>query len=351
MRLYIFNPEHEIALAHGSPFFTAPRAGRLLRSDLGFLPALWAMGDDIVWTDSPQKALEATCKLGVEVPPRLFADTRMIKRVVNQVDGVEPWGWDAAIHQELLRLGVRKEVMPTDEELERIRFISHRRQVNVLLEMMRLTNLKNKIVGECIEINNEADLLYQLNLRTKVVLKAPWSCSGRGVRLVTTPIDSVVYHWAKGIIPSQGSIMLEPWYDKATNFGMEFFFDDTGIHYQGLSLFNTNKTAYTGNIIASEEAKRSFLAQQISPKLIDEVCEAILFVFPQCFPNFYYGPFGIDMMVVKDKNDKKFIHPCVEINFRRTMGHVAIDLQKRHLRKKHAMKIAFEGGHYHLNLL
>ena len=28
LRLHIFNPEHDIALAHGSPLFTSPRAGR-----------------------------------------------------------------------------------------------------------------------------------------------------------------------------------------------------------------------------------------------------------------------------------------------------------------------------------
>jgi hypothetical protein len=36
----------------------------------------------------------------------------------------------------------------------------------------------------------------------------------------------------------------------------------------------------------------------------------------------YSGPFGIDMMIIKDG----FLHPCVEINLRRTMGHVALSL-------------------------
>jgi len=37
----------------------------------------------------------------------------------------------------------------------------------------------------------------------------------------------------------------------------------------------------------------------------------------------YRGPFGLDMMVVK--GDGGFLlHPCVEINLRRTMGHVAL---------------------------
>jgi hypothetical protein len=38
MRLHIFNPEHDIALAANLKRFTAPHAGRQMRADLGFLP-------------------------------------------------------------------------------------------------------------------------------------------------------------------------------------------------------------------------------------------------------------------------------------------------------------------------
>ena len=42
MKLHIFNPEHDIALAANLSNFTAPHAGRRLRHDLGYLPAIWA---------------------------------------------------------------------------------------------------------------------------------------------------------------------------------------------------------------------------------------------------------------------------------------------------------------------
>ena len=47
MTLHIFNPEHDIALASGLANFTAPHAGRQLRHDLGFLPAIWAQEGDV----------------------------------------------------------------------------------------------------------------------------------------------------------------------------------------------------------------------------------------------------------------------------------------------------------------
>ena len=41
----------------------------------------------------------------------------------------------------------------------------------------------------------------------------------------------------------------------------------------------------------------------------------------------YTGPFGVDMMVVRHADGAGHsIHPCVELNLRRTMGHVALHL-------------------------
>ena len=51
MTLHVFNPEHDIALASNLPNFTAPRAARGLRSDLGYIPVLWAEDGDAVLVD------------------------------------------------------------------------------------------------------------------------------------------------------------------------------------------------------------------------------------------------------------------------------------------------------------
>ena len=64
MKLHIFNPEHDIALASNLSNFTAPHAGRQLRSDLGFLPALWAKEGDrilVAHEESATKAFRRVC--------------------------------------------------------------------------------------------------------------------------------------------------------------------------------------------------------------------------------------------------------------------------------------------------
>ena len=56
MKLHIFNPDHDLALAANQKIFTAPHAGRLLRGDLSFIPALWADDGDLVLVDDIDNA-------------------------------------------------------------------------------------------------------------------------------------------------------------------------------------------------------------------------------------------------------------------------------------------------------
>lgn len=376
LRLHIFNPEHDIALAHGSPLFTSPRAGRQLRADLGFLPALWAGEESVVWTDQPQEALEAVRRLGLDVPPGLFVDTPSLRRLAGQVQAVDPWGWDAALCHQLQRLGVNLRILPTAEELEEVRALSHRRTAKELLDSIQHTSLTDnsigdsvkekeeviettskavelrgeaiELTGEAIEVKDEAALLQQLARWPEAVLKAPWSSSGRGVRMVSAPLHSSVLQWALGVMRRQGSLMVEPLYHKVADFGMEFSANAEGFTYLGLSLFDTSGTAYTGNVLANEEEKRTKLARYLSPTQIDSLRQLVLNCLEAISPRFRLGPFGIDMMIVRTEDEKTRVHPCVEINFRRTMGHVAIALQQRITTPFEAMAVTFEDGHYHL---
>lgn len=376
LRLHIFNPEHDIALAHGSPLFTSPRAGRQLRADLGFLPALWAGEESVVWTDQPQEAWEAVRRLGLDMPPGLFVDTPSLRRLAGQVEAVDPWGWDAALCHQLQRLGVNPRILPTAEELEEVRALSHRRIAKELLDSIQHTSLTDntigdsikekeeviettskaveltgetiELTGEAIEVKDEAALLQRLARWPEAVLKAPWSSSGRGVRMVSAPLHSSVLQWALGVMRRQGSLMVEPLYHKVADFGMEFSANAEGFTYLGLSLFDTSGTAYTGNVLATEEEKRTKIARYLSPTQIDSLRQRVLNCLEAISPRFRLGPFGIDMMIVRTEDGKTRVHPCVEINFRRTMGHVAIALQQRITTPSEAMAVTFEDGHYHL---
>ena len=65
----------------------------------------------------------------------------------------------------------------------------------------------------------------------------------------------------------------------------------------------------------------------------------------------YAGAFGIDMMVVRrDDGDGFLLHPCVEINLRRTMGHVAISLTELCSGLPKLMKIEYNANIYKIKI-
>lgn len=332
MTLHIFNPEHDIALAANLENFTAPHAGRQLRHDLGFLPALWADGGDKVLADDielAEKKWRKTCQGKMYVLPLtndLFT-TGKHDASIQQVNHIEPWGWDLALRSQLLRMGIDESLLPTKAQVADIRELSHRRlSAEILREIIAQDN--SALIGEAYECRNEEEVKQLLGNYPKVVLKAPWSSSGRGLRFTSDIV--LVEGWLRNLLLRQGSVMLEPYYNKVKDFGMEFYSDGKGrAYYLGLSLFHTTNGAYTGNILATETAKQQMISRYVSIDLLKSVSQTLCALLGQTFANRYEGPFGVDMMIVATESGNKFLlHPCVEINVRRTMGHVALTLSK-----------------------
>ena len=359
MTLHIFNPEHDLALASGLANFTAPHAGRQLRHDLGFLPVLWAKEGDLVLVDDLATAERGLRLLRPRVRYRQTASLVPVNYqfsagklpVCRNVTQVEPWGWDLALLSRLRRQGFPAELLPSETQIDTIRQLSHRRTAAQLLPALRFEGT----VGEAVECRSIEEVEAFISQHPRTVLKAPWSSSGRGIRFVesvaadlqSAAVPSPLAGWLRNVLKVQGSVMAEPYYHKVKDFGMEFEWRDGEIHYLGLSLFHTTNGAYTGNILATEQAKREMLSQYLSLELIDRVREEI--IKAHLLPSLPLElvrllpigtqegegsgvgsltlPFGIDMMVVARTDGQGFLlHPCVELNLRRTMGHVALAL-------------------------
>ena len=317
--LHIFNPEHDIALASNLANFTAPHAGRQLRADLGFLPAIWAKEDDVVLVDNVEHAQKASRRVAWQSGKVLFANVPP-----QDIDGISVWGWDKALKAQLKRKGCAPSLLPSDAQLEHIRQLSHRRTSARLLPLLQMQGT----VGESYECTKPEEVEMLLQKYGQVVMKAPWSSSGRGLRFCDAArlVNSeklIMNNWFHNLVERQGSVMVEPYYDKVKDFGMEFSADGQGhIRYEGLSLFHTVNGAYVGNILATERAKQGMLSRYIPVDFVNCIREKII---SHLDLGDYAGPFGVDMMIVKS-TDGFLLHPCVEINLRRTMGHVALSL-------------------------
>lgn len=319
MKLHIFNPEHDLALASNLSNFTAPHAGRQLRQDLGWLPALWAEEDDFILVDNIKNAQRSYGRLRVRIGSgqRQFVDKFQLNSL--DVTEVRPWGWNLTLRSFLLRYGVN--AVPSEEYIAGIRKLSHRRQAVSLLN-----SLQGKgITGQSYETDIMADILESLRQYGVIVVKAPWSSSGRGVRFFNDTLNESQERWIRNIIDRQGSVIMEPYYHKLKDFGMEFESDGQGcVRYLGLSLFQTKNGAYKGNVLMPEEMKTGLLNRYISIELMHEVQEKICKELGCLYKDKYKGPFGVDMMIIAQPGGGILLHPCVEINLRRTMGHAAL---------------------------
>lgn len=370
MTLHIFNPEHDTALASGLANFTAPHAGRQLHGDLAFLPALWASDGDAVLADDPSRARRRSGRRPVAAVA--YVDRSQLRRL--PIERIDPWGWDASLVAFLQRQGVDPALLPTPAMVDNIRSLSHRRTAMKLLD--KLVELPGT-VGQAFECDRREQVEQLLERHGRLVLKAPWSSSGRGLRFLDKervqldadglPLgDTPLGRWFRNIVAAQASVMVEPCYAKVKDFGMEFLADGNGgVNYQGLSLFHTKNGAYYGNILATEAAKLQLLSRYVDQSAIQQLAQAVCTFAAQLLPR-YQGPFGVDMMVVAgdqaipapatELRGRRFlIHPCVEVNLRRTMGHVALSVEQRVNSSAdpdllHVMRIDYTDHNYRLRI-
>lgn len=345
MKLLVFNPEHDLALAANLSNFTAPHAGRQLRADLGFIPAIWAAADDYVHVENVEDAERRFLRLTRRPFGRFIAKEQICKHKFTAVD---VWGWDLAIRAFLLRWGIDAAIMPTATQIDDIRQLSHRRYAMQLLDCLQMPG----IIGSSCETNQIENIIDRLHSGEHLVVKAPWSSSGRGVRFMEDDVNIYDNGWLRNVIVKQGSVMVEPYYNKVKDFGMEFVSDGNGsVSYIGLSLFQTSNGAYTGNILASEEEKENLISRYIPIDLLKTVQQKICAKMGSWLKDQYTGVFGIDMMVVRrDDGDGFLLHPCVEINLRRTMGHVAISLTELTSGLPKLMKIEYDLNIYKMKI-
>ena len=146
--------------------------------------------------------------------------------------------------------------------------------------------------------------------------------------------------------------------------------------YRGLSLFDTIKNAYSGNVLCSEAEKVEMMKPLISEAQLAKSTAYHRGNRP-ALKDIYSGPFGVDMMICTKGEKDEFceavlnqegedvnrtglgVVPCIEINLRRTMGHVAIDLYEicwliRAMRMKtnrtNIMRVEYDGNRYHLRI-
>lgn len=314
----MYFPENDLALAAGTAGYTPPPAALQLHRAGEALP-LWMAreGDRFVCSGLNARWLEDMC------------DTFGI----NNVDVYDhrdreleasPWGWSAAARRALTDAGYPAEQLPDDEELKRLRELSHRRTAAKLARAIKEL-VPFRIADAAEEATDTEQVRAFLERHPAAIAKAPWSCSGRGlVRSRNMPAEAFVQQTG-GIIRRQGSVMLEEEYDKTADFALLYEADGRGgIVRRGISVFDTNaRGGYTSNAIAAQELLKERVEAVAGKMQLEAIEMAVEQALPDILGN-YRGPLGVDMLV--DTNGT--VDAAVELNLRYTMGFVALDFAR-----------------------
>lgn len=290
MKLFVFNPWHEEALAADSAYYTPTRAAQQTEQRERGIMRQWMGKDDLLLDEDVKQ-------------PRW-----------EDIEKIVPWGWDKLLRHRLLRLGAPEHLLPTYASLEKLRFLSSRATTSRLLPLLRAE--VPGTIGRSRLCHTEKQVLNTLNEWGGAMLKAPWSCAGRGVFLSSCPPDEKTRLRIRNVLRKQGFLEAQQYICAARDFAMEFFYDGNCLHYLGLSLFSTtSQGTYAGNKKGTEAELRALLLDKSTDTIYHNICRALQKHLPTLLGTDYAGPLGVDMLLA----DRK-IHPCVELNLRLTMG-------------------------------
>lgn len=319
--LYFFNPEHDLALANSDRNFNAPLQAKKLAHDLACLPLWYATPGSIILNASSNYDWLEEMRL---LFPQLNNSRLTSTPDFSSITTLLPWGWDNAVCKHFSLLGADSSLLPDAAQLEYIRRLSHRNiSIHALEYILQNTQFRAQLPTPAKELTSTCETDEYASKHKKVIFKAPWSGSGKGLCWSKDKMTESRRGWCRNTIEKQGSVIAEPIYDKLLDFAMEFSCNDGKTSFAGYSLFETDKGIYRGNILMSNESIIQRIEEYGVPATFLFAIQSQLstFITNKIAP-FYSGLLGIDMFIYQENGLIK-LHSCVEINLRMTMGCVA----------------------------
>ncbi|HJD93227.1 hypothetical protein [Bacteroides coprosuis] len=328
-RLYLFNPESDLALANNDENYMPPQSARKLAKDLALLPLWYAEKDSLILAESYPNTeyLEwIQSILPIKVDLLTYPEASHLSDIQ-----LSPWGWNKAINKFFKQLGLNT-YCPTDDYLSALRHLTRRDMAARLLKHLPKYDF---ICGSSQILMSKPDLESFHSVNDSFILKAPISGSGKGLKWCRRGLDEAALKWFNRTIAQQDSAIGEPIYSKELDFAMEFeIISSSEIHFIGYSSFETNANgAYIGNKLISdvsflEDIERKYGLKKALLQIQRDIEKLVL----QFYGTDYRGCLGVDMMVCQFESYPCFrIHPCVEVNLRMNMGILAHQLYHRYI--------------------
>lgn len=346
MRLYIFNPDTDIAESAHSRFYTPPASVVKMKHDLAMLPVWYGDGGTVLTPHPlPDKLAELASTLGTTTKA-LPDDGHFDYSTVTEVS---PWGWNSQLAQQMLEAGVPEQSLPDSGFLASCRAQASRGKSIEILQHLRQCPLT---CGERFMLHSAEQAAALPHLAEGWIAKELWSGSGKGLCRFNTPPAPDKLGRMQRWIRKHGGATCEPFYDKVEDFAMEFVRDASGkVSFWGYSLFKTDsKGAYDYNLLLDDEAIESHLSQYVGRDTLQHIAKCSEECLTTALTGGYTGFLGLDMMICRESGTGRHaVHPCVEMNLRMNMGVLAGMVYRRYVVPGHKGKIGIirfpEKGH------
>ena len=318
-RLWLFNPENDLALAANTTVYTSPPAAARLRRSGAALPMWLGRAGDFFLCDGMNEAWFESVKneFGIEANPWDHITPAL----------PVPWGWSKSAKMDFIRAGVPEQALPPAGILDLYRNLSHRR-LTVEIHRRLADMLPFEIWPGAVEVRSKGELERLLRKYPDGVIKLPWSSSGRGVTFTDAVSAGKAAGQSAGAISKYGSVLFERRAERMADFAMLFMAGSGGVELQGLSLFRTDERGnYSGNMVAPQHTLAAAVGAVYPLAQLYNVAEALQVVLTDVLGT-YCGPVGVDMLVADGGGSAPLLHACVEVNLRYTMGFAALALER-----------------------
>lgn len=327
MKLYVFNPDADMALGNNEENYMAPASIRRMSEDLALLPVWYAQPGSAVLAPSAynagylkqmQQMFPLQVRLATEPELPDYADARVM-----------PWAWNRAIRKRMLKGGIPGRMLPSPEELAEYRRLASRAYPLALHPLLGMHEA-DYVCGcsRLVEGDGKSPVSSEVmdGFSDGAVFKSPWSGSGKGLFWCRRGFKKEASDWCSRVLREYGCFTVEPIYDKVEDFALEYYSDGRGkVSFVGYSRFMTNeKGAYNGNILISDRQVEEWLQQYVPLEAFVRIRAAVEKGLHTLYGNQYTGYLGIDMMVCRQEGGHPYlIHPHVEVNLRMNMGVVS----------------------------
>lgn len=330
-RLLVFNPGHEEALRYPNlASYTPPRVVRRMMADLAPLMRVLAREGDYIYC-----------------PSQDWASARLIDHRGQELRApydlpplrLELWALEPHLIKHIARWAKAEGISLSLPKVSEVYTeMSHRQSA---------THLLTHLLKHFPEIDPEAELLPHWFDRDRadyiayaerceawgyshLVLKRPYSSSGRGVQSLSLPLQPRSLNLIERQIHDYGAVSLEPYLERGRDYALLLRVGAEGILCVGYSSFLTDSPSpfvYSGNVLLpDDEIERELGDLCGSHERWLAIKSCIIDYLSGHLVGQYEGYLGIDMMSYRSQSGQMRLHPAIELNMRCTMGVISHQL-------------------------